>query len=276
MLSPIILSVFMLIRFLPRPLGSRPGSRPAFISFILVYYRLIRAMFAIGPRPVLCMANRPMRRATSRARVFALPVSFGLICAAAASDAVGLNDLLNQKDLTPEGFARVCADFAFELAPQVQAPDAFLKRKCGDCVDFSSLASTVLNHRGYTTKLVVVMMPNQTHVVCYVKEAGGFLDYNHRADAHPVVPSDGSLEDIAGKVSSDFRSDWRMASAFRYGKGAPVYLDTVFPTASALASSPGKTAGKRAGKLAKTSTGSRIDVPKVDADAPVRIQAVIN
>jgi hypothetical protein len=62
------------------------------------------------------------------------------------------------------------------------------------------------------------------------------LDYNHRADAHPVIASDGSLEDIARKVAGDFRSQWRMASAFRYRSGSPVYLDSVF----AMASSPGR------------------------------------
>jgi hypothetical protein len=144
--------------------------------------------------------------------------------------AAGLTDLLKQKDLTPERLARVFAGFAFELRPQLQEPETFLQRKSGDCADYSNLASTVLTHHGYTTKMVVVMMSTQTHVVCYVKEAGGFLDYNHRADAHPVIASDGSLEDIAGKVAGDFRSQWHMASAFRFRSGSPVYLDSVFPT----------------------------------------------
>jgi len=147
--------------------------------------------------------------------------------------AARVDDLMNQKDLTPESLARVFADFSFELAPKVQEPDAFLERKRGDCADFSSLTSTILAQHGYTTKLVVVMMGRQTHVVCYVKEAGGFLDYNHRADIHPIIPSDGSLEDIAGKVAADFHTPWRMASVFRYRKGLPVYLDSVFGTMSA-------------------------------------------
>jgi GH24 family phage-related lysozyme (muramidase) len=52
--------------------------------------------------------------------------------------------LLFQKDLTPEGLARVFADFTFELGPQVQEPETFLRRKRGDCADFSNLASAVL------------------------------------------------------------------------------------------------------------------------------------
>jgi hypothetical protein len=149
----------------------------------------------------------------------------------ATTHAGGLNDLLNQKDLTPEGLARGFANFAFELRPQLQEPETFLQRKSGDCADYSNLAATVLTHHGYTIKMVVVMMSKQTHVVCYVKEAGGFLDYNHRADAHPVIASDGSLEDIAGKVAGDFRSRWQMASSFRFRSGSPVYLDSVFATA---------------------------------------------
>jgi len=145
----------------------------------------------------------------------------------------GLKDLLEQRGMTPTGLARVVAQFDFELGPQVQEPELFLQRKRGDCADFSNLAATVLAHHGYTTKLVVVMMAAQTHVVCYVKEAGGFLDYNHRADSNPIIASDGTLEDIAAKVAGDFRGQWRMASEFNYRNGLPVFLDTVFPTMAA-------------------------------------------
>ena len=177
----------------------------------------------MGLRPALGMARMPIRQGGAAALCVAM---FAMLNVA---QACGLSDLVNQKDLTPESLARTFADFSFELAPQVQEPDAFLQRKRGDCADFSNLASTVLTQHGYTTKMVVVMMAHQTHVVCYVKEAGGFLDYNHRADVHPVIPSDGSLEDIAGKVAGDFHTPWRMASFFRYRKGyLPVYLDSVF------------------------------------------------
>ena len=191
--------------------------------------------------------------------------------------AASLNDLLNQKDLTPEGLARGFADFAFELRPQVQGPDVFLQRKRGDCADYSNLASTVLTHHGYTTKLVVVMMSKQTHVVCYVKEAGGFLDYNHRADAHPVIASDGSLEDIAGKVAGDFHTPWRMASAFRYRGVSPVYLDSVFaPASSPARSTAGRLAQNRVLKAKPpTSPARTADTAEAKATS-VGIQAVIN
>jgi len=206
---------------------------------MLRYYRIIWASLAMGWLPALSMARLPMRLILLRWRLCCWAICFSLLCAAESARAAGgLNDLLNQKDLTPEGLARVFANFVFELRPQLQEPETFLQRKSGDCADYSNLASTVLSHHGYTTKMVVVMMATQTHVVCYVKEAGGFLDYNHRGDAHPVIASNGSLEDIAGKVAGDFRSRWRMASAFRYRSGSPVYLDSVFAMAPSPARPP--------------------------------------
>jgi hypothetical protein len=183
----------------------------------------------MGWRPVFGMADLPMRCVLSQARKFWWAICLSCIWAAHSAGAGGLNDLLNQTDLTPEGLARDFADFTFEQAQQVQPPETFLQRKRGDCADFANLASIVLAHRGYHTKLVVVMMSKQTHVVCYVKEAGGFLDFNHRADSRPVIESNGSVEDIAGKVAAYFRRDWHMASIFRYRNGLPVYLDVVFP-----------------------------------------------
>jgi hypothetical protein len=160
-----------------------------------------------------------------------------LVCLAAAgfcaaARAGGVSALAGQKDLTPENFIRAFAGFGFELSAQPQDAETFLRRKRGDCDDFASLASRLLADRGYKTKLVVVMMEKQTHVVCYVKEARGFLDFNHRGDAHPIIDSDGSLEDIAEKVAADFRGRWHMASEFKYQNKAPVYLDVVFPPAA--------------------------------------------
>ena len=168
-----------------------------------------------------------------------------IICMVWDSRAATLSGFVNQKDLTPSKLARAIADFTFELAPQVQDPDAFLQRKRGDCADFANLASIVLAQHGYSTQLIVVMMDQQTHVVCYVKEAGGFLDYNHRADEFPVVLSDGSLEDVARHVAGDFRSGWRMASAFRYRNGSPVYGHMVFAPQKSAAVASQRSARKR-------------------------------
>jgi hypothetical protein len=266
----------MLIYSSSRPLGSHPGNRPESSSVILHYYRLIVATLATGPRPALSMAALPIRRSPKRppqARRWA--VCFALVCAVATAGAAGLNDLLNQKDLTPEGLAHGFADFAFELAPEVQEPEAFLQRKRGDCADYSNLASTVLTRHGYTTKLVVVMMSKQTHVVCYVKEAGGFLDYNHRADAHPLIASDGSLEDIAGKVAGDFRSQWRMASAFRYHSGSPVYLDSVFATGQERPAAR-KVVKNAVAEVKPLSFPAKTAAPAASLANEVGVQAMIN
>ena len=149
-----------------------------------------------------------------------------------AIQAGALSTLAGQADLTPENLIRSFAGFTFELSAQPQDAEIFLQRKRGDCDDFAILASRLLTERGYKTKLVAVMMAQQTHVVCYVKEAGGFLDFNHRADAHPIMASDGSLEDVAEKVAHDFRARWQMASEFRCEKKLPVYLDSVFASAT--------------------------------------------
>ncbi len=218
----------------------------------------------MGWRPAFGLASLPTLRA-----VVCVVLLTGF-CGARIAGAADLNDLLIQKNLTPEGLARIFAGFEFDLSPRVQDPRTFLQRKKGDCADFSNLASTVLDHRGYTTKLVVVMMPLQTHVVCYVKEAGGFLDYNHRADSHPVIASDGTLEDIADKVANDFGCSWRMASFFRYRESLPVYLDSVF--------APSPASGRRAkGRPAKDQTAPASEAKgTVPAVSPVAVQAVIN
>ena len=66
-------------------------------------------------------------------------------------------------------------------------PADFLAGKAGDCDDFATLAAEVLRGKGYTTRLVVVHMEREVHVVCYVNEIKGYLDYNRRHEAHPVV-----------------------------------------------------------------------------------------
>lgn len=165
-----------------------------------------------------------------RMKLFCLGAVMSLLMAPAPSRAGALDDLEQRKDLTPEILIRSCADFTFELNDRPQDSETFLQRKRGDCDDFAQMASTVLNRHGYKTKMVVVMMDGATHVVCYVEQIHGVLDYNHRKDAHPIVPSDGSLEDIAQNVANYFRSNWRMVSEFRYDKNQrPVYLDTAFP-----------------------------------------------
>ena len=139
-----------------------------------------------------------------------------------------LAELRNCKELTPESLMHYFSPFTFELGERRQDPAAFLRRRRGDCEDFAGLASLLLAERKYHPKIVVVMMTEQTHVVCYVPEAHGFLDFNHRADPHPIIPSTGTLEDIAGKTADYFRTPWCMASEIRYEGSDPVFLDVAF------------------------------------------------
>lgn len=160
-----------------------------------------------------------------------LAVVFTLLCMQATVRTEIPASWPGQEDITPETLTRCFADFDYELGDQVQDPEVFLQRKRGDCDDFATLVSSVLEQHGYRTRLVVVMMEQQTHVVCYVEEKKGYLDYNLRAAANPVVATDGSLEDIAGKVAISFHSRWRMASEVRYEGRKPVYMDNVFAPA---------------------------------------------
>jgi hypothetical protein len=247
------------------------GSCQISFSIIMSYYRLLGAILAIGSWPAFSMATLPMRRGPSRVRAQAgfWGICLAMVGAAATAGAGNLSDLLGQKNLTPEELVRVVADFSFELNPRLQEPETFLQRQRGDCADFANLASLVLKRHGYTTKLVVVMMSQQTHVVCYVKEAAGFLDYNHRTDAHPVVPCDGSLEDIAGKVAGDFRSPWHMASAFRYRESSAVFLDSVFATA-------GRAAKNRVSRTRPAAPPASLAGPTVALGSPVASRTMIN
>ncbi len=172
------------------------------------------------------------RRRLPSVRSWLWVVCCGLVAAALSGSVWGGEwaKLKARQDLTPESLLHSFANFNFELGDRVQDPETFLERKRGDCDDFARLAADLLAERGYKTKLVTVMMKAQTHVVCYVQEARGFLDFNHRADLRPVVPSDGSLEDIALKVSTYFRSNWWMASEIKYEGSTPVFLDSAFPS----------------------------------------------
>jgi hypothetical protein len=68
-----------------------------------------------------------------------------------------------------------------------------------------------------TTELIAVYMNGQTHVVCYVREAGVVLDFNLRASEAPLQRTDGLLEDIAEKVSAYFRLAWHFAADISAG-----------------------------------------------------------
>lgn len=139
-----------------------------------------------------------------------------------------LEALRKKSDLTPERFGEYFRDFQFKLGEKRQSPDVFLATKSGDCDDFAALAADVLAERKYTTTLVAIFMDGQTHVVCYIKEIHGYLDYNLRQGASAVQPSDAKLSDIADKVAAYFRTPWRSVSEFTYQAGVPRFGKIAF------------------------------------------------
>jgi hypothetical protein len=132
-------------------------------------------------------------------------VLFSLACLSGASYAE-----------TPEHFAHRFANFKFEFHAEVQDPKVFLKTKKGDCDDFATFADDVLTREGYTTHLIAIRMPGETHVVLYIDEAHGYLDYNFRAAKHPCRPSDGKLTHIAAQVAKGFHLPWVAVYEFNF------------------------------------------------------------
>ena len=155
-------------------------------------------------------------------------VILGLPLPAAWARMVTLAELRDTPNLTPERLMAFFADFKFELSRQVQAPETFLANRAGDCDDFATLAADLLRERGYTTRLIVVYMPHDVHVVCYVGETRNYLDYNRRKEASPLVKCDSDLGAIANSVSQSFRCPWRSASEFTFHNGAKRFVSTVF------------------------------------------------
>src|SRR5204863_8474601 len=132
------------------------------------------------------------------------------------------------RNLTPESFMKYFADFKFELGHDVRDPAAFLANQAGDCDDFATLAATVLREKGYSTRLVVVYMAKDVHVVCYVAETHSYLDYNCRKQTAPLVKCEGALETIAARVAESFRAQWRSVSEFTFRNGTRYFVSTVF------------------------------------------------
>ena len=151
-----------------------------------------------------------------------------LLLPAGVTRAVTLAELRADPHLTPERLMNHFSDFKFELGRKVQPPETFLSTRSGDCDDFATLAADLLREKGYSTRLVVVFMPNDVHVVCYVAETNSYLDYNRRKQAAPLVKCNGDLAAIAASVASSFRSPWRSVAEFTFRKGARHFISTVF------------------------------------------------
>ena len=130
---------------------------------------------------------------------------------------------------TPEHFAHNFADFKFVFHAEVQEPKVFLATKSGDCDDFATLAADVLKKSGYSPRLVAIRMKKETHVVCFIPEVNSYLDYNNRAAANPLVPSDGSLTDIATKVAHSFGRNWVSVYEFTYRQKIKWLVNSILP-----------------------------------------------
>lgn len=148
-----------------------------------------------------------------------------------ALGAITLEELQKDPKLTPKRFASHFTDFEYVFHAEVQKPEVFLTTRAGDCDDYAVLADLVLKPNGYETHLVAVRMPGQgAHVVCYVTQEKGYLDYNNRVYIIKIEHCAASLRAIAGKVAKSFDANWTSASEFTYGGGVKRLVNTVVKT----------------------------------------------
>ncbi len=152
-----------------------------------------------------------------------------LLLTGAAAHALTVDELANDASLTPRTFAHHFANFRFRFDPKVQQPDAFLSARAGDCDDYAILAARILKSRGFTPRLISVRMPGEVHVVCYVEEADGYLDFNERKSGDGIVHCANSLEDIAEKVTGSFDAKWEYACEFIFRDGVKRLVRGVHP-----------------------------------------------
>jgi hypothetical protein len=132
------------------------------------------------------------------------------------SRALTMKELREMPKLTPEKLEKLFADFEYKFHPEVQPHDVFLRTQSGDCDDFATVAAEILKGHGYTPRMIAIRMKGETHVVCYVAEERGYLDYNTRKELRPVVPCSPDITAIAAKVAAGFRRDWVATYEFTY------------------------------------------------------------
>ena len=142
-----------------------------------------------------------------------------LFITSSSSAAVTMEQLRLEPNLTPERLIGFFREFKFQLGEKVQPAEVFLAAQSGDCDDFASLAAEILREKKYTTRLIAVFMDGQTHVICYVEEIKGYLDYNRRQERTAVQATTGDLEDMADKVAAFFQLPWRSVGEVTYHAG---------------------------------------------------------
>ena len=145
--------------------------------------------------------------------------------------ALSIAELRQAKDLTPKTFANYFSEFEFKFHEEVQGYDTFLSSGSGDCDDYSTVAAEVLKPRGFTPRLIAVRMKGETHVICYINEVKGYLDYNCRKDAQKIVPCSPKITEIAKSVAKSFDKDWIATYEFSYSATENVkrLVDRVIP-----------------------------------------------
>lgn len=131
--------------------------------------------------------------------------------------AVTLDDLLKDPQMSPKRFANYFEDFRYEFGAPVQAPDEFLAARAGDCDDYAVLADYVLRRHGFNTRLIHVRVVGKiAHAVCYVQQNRAYLDYNNRRVFFTLTRSGPTIREIAEKVADSLESNWTSASEFTF------------------------------------------------------------
>lgn len=155
-----------------------------------------------------------------------LAASCLLLLSVGNAHALTLEDLRNDATLAPENFAFRFSNFKFAFGIDVQRPEDFLASGSGDCDDYSTLAASELVWRGYHARLISVRLKHVVHVVCYVDESIGYLDYNLRARGSGIVHCGSDLAEIADSVAKSFNSQWSSVSEFTYSDGVKRLVST--------------------------------------------------
>lgn len=162
-----------------------------------------------------------------RKRELFLALLAGALWTVLSADPVTLDDLRKDPKLTPQRFARYFADFDYEYREPIKPPDEFLAERKGDCDDYATLAYGLLGEKGHHVHLVIVRMPGINHVVCYVDEIKGYLDYNLRIYSKRTNSCKRSLRKIAEEVADSMSANWTSASEFTYLDGVKYLVSTI-------------------------------------------------
>ncbi len=144
----------------------------------------------------------------------------GLLSGSSMLHALTVNQLLNERKMTPKKFANYFENFRFEdrMIFDVQSPHQFLSKRSGDCIDYAVLADHVLSHHGYQTRLIRVEMVglDAGHAVCYVNDDRVYLDYNNRKYFFNLTRSGATIRQVATKIAASFDANWTFAQEFAF------------------------------------------------------------